>query len=105
MLCAPEPTPMRPVAASPTVRAASICLTPLRLALRAAFAGLLIGPAGVVLAQATSTPANVQMLRATTVVAPADETSSTENTRSYTSGRVTIGKGEQDVKDIRSRRR
>jgi outer membrane receptor for ferric coprogen and ferric-rhodotorulic acid len=100
MLRAPEPTPMRPIAASPTVRAESICLTPLRLALRAAFAGLLIGPAGVVLAQATSTPANVQMLRATTVVAPDDETSSTEHTRSYTSGKVTIGKGEQDVKDI-----
>ena len=91
---------MRPVAVFLTVRGDSLRPTSLRTALRAAFAGLLIAPAGHALAQEASTPANVQMLRATTVVAPTEETASTEHSRSYTSGKATIGKGEQDVKDI-----
>lgn len=92
--------PMRPVAVFLTVRGDSLRPTSLRTALRAAFAGLLIAPASYALAQAVAAPANVQMLRATTVVAPTEETASTEHTRSYTSGKATIGKGEQDVKDI-----
>jgi outer membrane receptor for ferric coprogen and ferric-rhodotorulic acid len=91
-----EKPAMCPVVAAPASPDETIRPTYLRLALRAAFAGLLAAPVGVALAQA----ANVQMLRATTVVAPAEETASTEHTRSYTSGKATIGKGEQDVKDI-----
>jgi outer membrane receptor for ferric coprogen and ferric-rhodotorulic acid len=89
---------MRPAAPVPASRGEAIRPTRLQLALRAAFAGLLLAPAGYALAQAANT--NVQTLRATTIVAPAEESASTENTRSYTSGRSTIGKGDQDVKDI-----
>lgn len=87
-------------AAAPALasRGDSIRPTRLQLALHAAFAGLLLAPAGHALAQAAD--GTVQTLRATTVFAPAEESASTENTRSYTSGKASIGKGEQEVKDI-----
>jgi outer membrane receptor for ferric coprogen and ferric-rhodotorulic acid len=89
---------MRPAASVLVMRHDTIRSTRFHAALNAALAGILLIPAAAALAQASQD--RVHVLSATTVVAPAEESASTEHTRSYTSGKATIGKGEQDVKDI-----